>query len=96
MFSDTKTMSKDNCMIYFFDSGDEEDQPNKEIWELFNWFLPFDKRRIETNSKGVLIAPEKDVYRVAEVRFGDTLTPAPFITEDMRHHFIEGIFKAFT
>lgn len=81
-------------MIYFFDYGDEEDQPNKESWGLYSWFIPLNKGKLKTGSKGVRIFPDRNLYDFTEVLMGDNLTPAPFITEDMMRHFVSGIFLA--
>jgi hypothetical protein len=82
-------------MIYYFVSSESDDQLTKDVWELFNWFIPLNlKEKPVEGTEGLIISPERSIYEVEKISWGDNLEPAPFMMKDMRHQFIDGIFKA--
>jgi len=81
-------------MIYYFASSEADDPLTKDVWELFNWFIPLNlKEKPTEGTKGLIISPERGIYEIETVSWGDDLRLAPFMTEDMRQEFIKGIFK---
>lgn len=86
-------------MIYFFTSiiDPNNDRPTKDTWDLYNWFIPLNlKERPVEGVKGLIMRPETGEYYSTSLGWSADLERAPFMTEDMRRKFVEGIFRALT
>jgi hypothetical protein len=80
-------------LIYYFTSSDEK--LTKDTWDIWSFFISFKKERPVVGSKGIIFRYNDDLCEVEELVSGAELMPIPFLTEEMKHAFIDGCFKAF-
>lgn len=81
-------------IYYFYSSELDYDELTEDTWDSFNYFIPLGKVDFSGISvKGILMNYQEDQFYKIEIS-SPMIKKIPFLTEEMKHFFIDGIFRA--